>query len=138
MIEKTKKQRKGSISEEDISTLLQRSLFLYFFFKNPLIFISFIFTLFFATCVFLKEKKILIFCLGRYTATTVLALLQEVAQFPGVKLNWNALVEKTSTGISNPREYQMLWRHLAYRGALVEKLEDGAQLLVSFFFFFSF
>ncbi|XVF39651.1 hypothetical protein PTKIN_Ptkin01aG0050600 [Pterospermum kingtungense] len=88
MIEKTKKQRKGSVSEEDISTILQR-----------------------------------------YTATTVLTLLQEVAQFPEVKLNWNALVQKTSTGISNPREYQMLWRHLAYRGPLVDKLEDGAQPL---------
>ncbi|XWS25385.1 hypothetical protein CRYUN_Cryun27aG0064100 [Craigia yunnanensis] len=88
MIEKTKKQKKGSVSEEDISTLLQR-----------------------------------------YTATTVLTLLQEVAQFPGVKLNWNALVKKTSTGISNAREYQMLWRHVAYRDALLEKLEDGAELL---------
>ncbi|XP_022730580.1 uncharacterized protein LOC111285328 isoform X2 [Durio zibethinus] len=89
MIEKTKKQKKGSISEEDISTILQR-----------------------------------------YTATTILALLQEVAQFPGVKLNWNALVKKTSTGISNAREYQMLWHHLAYRDALLEKLEDGAEPLV--------
>ncbi|KAH1121775.1 hypothetical protein J1N35_004935 [Gossypium stocksii] len=84
MIQNTEKQKKGSISEEDISTLLQR-----------------------------------------YTATTVLALLQEVAQFPGVKLDWNALVKKTSTGISNAREYQMLWRHLAYRDVLLEKLEDG-------------
>lgn len=68
--------------------------------------------------------------LYRYTANTVLALLQEVAQSPGVKLDWNALVKKTSTGISNAREYQMLWRHLAYRNPLLEKLEDGAQPLV--------
>ncbi|XP_039053205.1 uncharacterized protein LOC120195190 [Hibiscus syriacus] len=84
----TKKQKKGSISEEDISTLLQR-----------------------------------------YPATTVLALLQEVAQFPDAKLDWNALVNKTSTGISNAREYQMLWRHLAYRDNLLEKLEDEAEPL---------
>ncbi|XVE60604.1 hypothetical protein DITRI_Ditri05aG0141700 [Diplodiscus trichospermus] len=88
MIEKTKRQKKGSISEEDISNILHR-----------------------------------------YTATTVLALLQEVAQYPGVKLNWDALVKKTSTGISNAREYQMLWRHLAYHDALLEKLEDGAEPL---------
>ncbi|KAE8695390.1 Homeodomain-like superfamily protein isoform 2 [Hibiscus syriacus] len=88
MIEKTKKQKRGSISEEDVSTLLQR-----------------------------------------YTATTVLALLQEVAQYPGMKLNWNALVKKTSTGISNAREYQMLWRHLAYRDSLLEKFDDGAEPL---------
>lgn len=67
----------------------------------------------------------------RYTATTILALLQEVAQFPGVKIDWNALVKKTSTGISSAREYQMLWRHLAYRHSLVEKLEEGAEPLVS-------
>lgn len=83
----------------------------------------------------------------RYTATTVLALLQEVAQSEGVKIDWNALVKKTSTGISNAREYQMLWRYLAYRHTLLETLEDGAQPLVikhmcymhtclcSFFFF---
>lgn len=89
MVENTnKKQKKGVISEGDISSLLQR-----------------------------------------YTANTVLALLQEVAQFPDVKLDWNALVKKTSTGISNAREYQMLWRHLAYRNTLLDKLEDNAQPL---------
>lgn len=67
----------------------------------------------------------------RYTATTVLALLQEVALSPDANIDWNTLVQKTSTGISNVREYQMLWRHLAYRHALLEKLEDEAQPLVS-------
>lgn len=68
--------------------------------------------------------------LCRYTATTVLALLQEVAHYPDVKIDWNALVRKTSTGISDAREYQMLWRHLAYRHALLDNLEDGAHPLV--------
>jgi hypothetical protein len=68
--------------------------------------------------------------LGRYTATTVLALLQEVAHCPDVKIDWNALVRNTSTGISDAREYQMLWRHLAYRHSLLDKLEDGAHPLV--------
>ncbi|XP_011016945.1 PREDICTED: uncharacterized protein LOC105120448 isoform X2 [Populus euphratica] len=88
MIEKSKKNKKGVISEEDVSTLLQR-----------------------------------------YTATTLLALLQEVAQFDGAKIDWNALVKKTSTGISNAREYRMLWRHLAYRHVLPEKFDDGAHPL---------
>ncbi|KAG2692541.1 hypothetical protein I3760_08G057100 [Carya illinoinensis] len=88
MVEKTKKLLKGSLSEEDISTLLQR-----------------------------------------YTATTVLALLQEVAHCPDVKIDWNALVKNTSTGISDAREYQMLWRHLAYRHDLLGKLEYGAHPL---------
>lgn len=67
----------------------------------------------------------------RYSATTVLTLLQEVANFAGAKINWEGLVKKTSTGISNAREYQMLWRHLAYRHALLDKLEDNAEPLVS-------
>ncbi|KAF9687394.1 hypothetical protein SADUNF_Sadunf02G0089000 [Salix dunnii] len=88
MIEKSKKNKRSLISEEDVSTLMQR-----------------------------------------YTATTVLALLQEVAQSDGAKIDWNALVKKTSTGISNAREYQMLWRHLAYRHDLPEKFDDGAHPL---------
>lgn len=87
MVENSKKQ-KCSISEEDISTLLQR-----------------------------------------YTATTLLALLQEVELCADVKLDWKELVKKSNTGITNAREYQMLWRHLAYRGGLDEKLEDGAEPL---------
>ncbi|XP_058223523.1 uncharacterized protein LOC131333172 isoform X2 [Rhododendron vialii] len=85
MVEKRKKQSKGTICEGDVSTLLQR-----------------------------------------YPATTVLTLLQEVAQVPDVKIDWNELVKKTSTGISNAREYQMLWRHLAYRDTIAERLDDGA------------
>ncbi|VFQ74218.1 unnamed protein product [Cuscuta campestris] len=64
--------------------------------------------------------------LDRYDARTVLALLQEVAQVPDVKIDWNELVKKTTTGIKNAREYQMLWRHLAYRHGLVDRLDDGA------------
>ncbi|KAL2517452.1 Homeodomain-like superfamily protein [Abeliophyllum distichum] len=88
MADKTKKRKTGSISEEDVSTLLQR-----------------------------------------YSAQTVLALLQEVAQVPEKKIDWNAMVKNTTTGISNPREYQMLWRHLAYRDDLVDSLSDAADPL---------
>ncbi|XP_031379465.1 uncharacterized protein LOC116194710 isoform X2 [Punica granatum] len=69
--------------------------------------------------------------LQRYPATTLLALLQEVAQFEQVRINWHELVKRSSTGISSPREYQMLWRHLAYRDALFEKSDDGVEPLVS-------
>ncbi|XP_052188898.1 uncharacterized protein LOC127799176 isoform X4 [Diospyros lotus] len=88
MVEKAKKHKKGTISEGDVSTLLQR-----------------------------------------YSATTVLSLLQEVAQVPEVKIDWNALVKKTATGISNAREYQMLWRHLAYRDSMVDRLDDESEPL---------
>ncbi|KAL3504874.1 hypothetical protein ACH5RR_034715 [Cinchona calisaya] len=88
MGEKSKKPRKNFITEEDISTLLQR-----------------------------------------YTATTVLTLLQEVAQVQDSKIDWNFLAKKSTTGISNPREYQMLWRHLAYHDALLDRLDDVAQPL---------
>lgn len=85
-------------------------------------------------------------CLGlglcRYSATTVLALLQEVTHSAEVNMDWNALVKNTSTGISDAREYQMLWRHLAYHHTLLHKFDHGAQPLVShsatfisFFFF---
>ncbi|CAL0319293.1 unnamed protein product [Lupinus luteus] len=70
----------------------------------------------------------------RNDATTVLTLLQEIAHYPNSKIDWNELVKKTSTGISNAREYQMLWRHLAYRHALpenpaaAEPLDDDSDL----------
>lgn len=71
-----------------------------------------------------------IWLIGRYTATTVLALLQEVAHWPPeVKIDWNQLVAKTTTGISNAREYQMVWHHLAYREALLDKFDNGTPLV---------
>lgn len=69
--------------------------------------------------------------MGRYSATTVLALLQEVTHSAEVNMDWNALVRNTSTGISDAREYQMLWRHLAYHHTLLHKFDHGAQPLVS-------
>ncbi|XP_024977068.1 uncharacterized protein LOC112514703 isoform X1 [Cynara cardunculus var. scolymus] len=68
--------------------------------------------------------------LQRYKASTVLDLLGEVYRFQDVqdvKIDWNALVKQTKTGITNPREYQMLWRHLAYCDPLIDELEDDAQ-----------
>ncbi|KAG1331076.1 chitinase-like protein PB1E7.04c [Cocos nucifera] len=67
--------------------------------------------------------------LQRYSATSILALLQEISQFASAKIDWNALVKRTSTGITNAREYQMLWRHLAYRDKLLDKVEDGTDPL---------
>jgi len=61
----------------------------------------------------------------------VLAILQEVGQVADEKIDWNAMVRKSATGITNAREYQMLWRHLAYRHGLVDKFDDEAQPLVS-------
>ncbi|OIT22295.1 PREDICTED: uncharacterized protein LOC109217794 [Nicotiana attenuata] len=89
MFEKSKKQT-CFVTEEDISTLLQR-----------------------------------------YNATTLLGVLGEVAAQVAAddKIDWNALVKKSTTGITNAREYQMLWRHLAYRHDLLDKLDDAAQPL---------
>ncbi|XP_059279617.1 uncharacterized protein LOC132033614 [Lycium ferocissimum] len=88
MVDKRKLQKRVFVSEDDISTLLQR-----------------------------------------YTPMTVLTLLQEVEQVKDVKIDWNELVRKTTTGITNVREYQMLWRHLAYRNGLLDDLDDDAQPL---------
>ncbi|CAA3007186.1 uncharacterized protein LOC111378211 isoform X2 [Olea europaea subsp. europaea] len=88
MADTTKKRKKGSISEENVSTLLQR-----------------------------------------YSAQTVLALLQEVAVVAEKKIDWKAMVKNTTTGISNPREYQMLWRHIAYRDDLIDLLNTAVDPL---------
>ncbi|XP_055830096.1 uncharacterized protein LOC129899238 [Solanum dulcamara] len=77
---------------------------------------------------FVSEEDIAIL-LQRYSATTVLAMLQEVEQVADKKIDWNAMVKKSTTGITNAREYQMLWRHLSYRHGLVDKLDDEAQPL---------
>ncbi len=121
MVERTKKHKKSFISEDDISSLLQRSLTLSLCFYWILVLLIGIEGLYNYICGFLF----------RYPATTVLALLQEVAHCAEMKMDWNALVKNTSTGISDAREYQMLWRHLAYHHALVQKFEHGAQPLVS-------
>ncbi|XP_014630055.1 uncharacterized protein [Glycine max] len=68
----------------------------------------------------------------RYDATTVFTLLQEVAHYPHPKIDWCELVKKSATEISNAREYQMLWRHLAYRHSLPEIFEDGDEPLPHF------
>ncbi|KAF5807798.1 putative transcription factor MYB-related family [Helianthus annuus] len=65
--------------------------------------------------------------LQRYSPTTILTLLHEVAQVQDVKIDWNALIKHTKTGITNPREYQILWRHLAYCDPLLETLEKDTQ-----------
>ncbi|KAH0684866.1 hypothetical protein KY289_022618 [Solanum tuberosum] len=86
MVEKRKLNKRGFVTEDDMSTLLQR-----------------------------------------YTAFTMLTLLQEVGQVNGSKIDWNDLVKKTATGITSAREYQMVWRHLAYRKVLLDKFDDDAQ-----------
>ncbi|XP_047166624.1 uncharacterized protein LOC124835701 [Vigna umbellata] len=65
----------------------------------------------------------------RYDPSTVFILLQEVAHYAKPKIDWSELVKKSATGISNVREYQMLWRHLAYRHSLPENFEVGAEPL---------
>jgi hypothetical protein len=62
--------------------------------------------------------------LFRYDAATVLTVLQELTHYTESKFDWNELVKKTTSGISNAREYQMLWRHLAYRYNLPENFDE--------------
>ncbi|KAJ0254514.1 SANT/Myb domain-containing protein [Hirschfeldia incana] len=57
--------------------------------------------------------------LQRYDTVMILKLLQEMAYYDEPKMDWNEMVKKTSTGITNPRDYQLLWRHLAYRDSLL-------------------
>ncbi|KAG8390077.1 hypothetical protein BUALT_Bualt01G0045900 [Buddleja alternifolia] len=64
--------------------------------------------------------------LQRYSIKTVLTLLQEVAKVAGEKIDWNAVVQNTATGISSARECQMLWRNLAYGQTLFDQFDNGA------------
>ncbi|XP_010490264.1 PREDICTED: uncharacterized protein LOC104768011 [Camelina sativa] len=66
--------------------------------------------------------------LQRYDTKTILRMLQEMAYYSELKMDWNELVKKTTTGITNAREYQLLWRHLSYREPLLP-VEDDAQPL---------
>ncbi|XP_074556980.1 uncharacterized protein LOC141812929 [Curcuma longa] len=65
----------------------------------------------------------------RYSPSTILTLLKEISQDPGAKKDWHKLVKNTATGITNAREYQMLWRHLAYHHTLLDNIEEGAEPL---------
>lgn len=83
-------------------------------------------------CLTYSAWDLPLFC--RYDTMTILKLLQEMAYYAKPKMDWNELVKKTTTGITNAREYQLLWRHLAYRDSLLP-VEDDAQLpvrLISF------
>lgn len=66
----------------------------------------------------------------------MLTLLQEVAHCADSKIDWDALVKNTSTGISDAREYHMLWRHLAYHHALLDSFQYAPHPLVSLSLFF--
>ncbi|KAH0468935.1 hypothetical protein IEQ34_002167 [Dendrobium chrysotoxum] len=61
---------------------------------------------------------------GRYNLTIIITILKEISEITDVKIDWKTLVKRSSTGISNAREYQMLWRHLAYREPLFENLVE--------------
>ncbi|KAG6547566.1 hypothetical protein Mapa_011015 [Marchantia paleacea] len=65
----------------------------------------------------------------RYSAVTVMGLIREIARCESSKLDFNALVKKSTTGISCAREYQALWRHIAYRAELDDTYEEDAELL---------
>ncbi|CAM0945791.1 unnamed protein product [Alopecurus aequalis] len=68
--------------------------------------------------------------LHKYTPATILTALQEVAQHAERRrIDWRALVAKTTTGITSAREYQMLWRYFAYRHDFVENVDDSSQPL---------
>ncbi|KAM7253616.1 hypothetical protein ACFE04_021770 [Oxalis oulophora] len=58
--------------------------------------------------------------LQRYSTLIVLRMLGQIVDNLGEKLDWNELARNTSTEITHPRKYQMLWRHLAYGDLLVD------------------
>ncbi|AAB60727.1 F21M12.10 gene product [Arabidopsis thaliana] len=67
----------------------------------------------------------------RYDMETILRMLQEISYCSETKMDWNALVKKTTTGITNAREYQLLWRHLSYRHPLLPVEDDALPLVMA-------
>lgn len=65
---------------------------------------------------------------------TLLTLLQEVERVAGDKIDWDELVKNTATGISCAREYQMLWRHLAYGNILEDQIDSDAEPMARILF----
>lgn len=61
---------------------------------------------------------------------TVLTLLQEVEKVAGEKIDWDAIVKNTATGISSATECQMLWRHIAYGQTLTDQFDSDANPMV--------
>ncbi|XP_024383369.1 uncharacterized protein [Physcomitrium patens] len=61
----------------------------------------------------------------RYSASTIVTMLREIARCKSPKLDWVMLCKSTVTGITNPKEYQAVWRSLAYRAELEDSFEDN-------------
>lgn len=68
----------------------------------------------------------------RYNSSTLVTLLREIAKCKSSKLDWALLAKCTATGITSAREYQAVWRSIAYRAELLNAFEDNDQALVSF------
>ncbi|MCO5593756.1 hypothetical protein L7F22_047773 [Adiantum nelumboides] len=77
---------------------------------------------------FISEADVALL-LRRYTTSTILTLLQEVSNTAGSKVDWTSVVRNSNTGINSAREYQALWRHLAYRANLPDNSEFDAEVL---------
>lgn len=74
----------------------------------------------------------------RYNSSTLVTLLREIAKCKSSKLDWALLAKCTTTGITSAREYQAVWRSIAYRAELMNAFEDNDQALVGFKFFLGF
>ena len=68
----------------------------------------------------------------RYNSSTLVTLLREIAKCKSSKLDWALLAKCTATGITSAREYQAVWRSIAYRAELLNAFEDNDQALVGF------
>lgn len=68
--------------------------------------------------------------MARYNSSTLVTLLREIAKCETAKLDWYALIKSSATGITSAREYQALWRSLAYRVELAPSFDDDDEPLV--------
>jgi hypothetical protein len=73
------------------------------------------------------------FLVGRYSSSTIVTMLREIARCKSAKLDWVVLCKGTATGIRNPKEYQAVWRSIAYHSELDDSFEGNESPLVCSF-----
>ena len=71
--------------------------------------------------------------LGRYSSGAIVTMMREIAKCKSAKLDWAVLCKGTATGITNPKEYQAVWRSIAYHTELDDSFEDNDSPMVRCF-----
>ncbi|KAG0622023.1 hypothetical protein M758_3G065300 [Ceratodon purpureus] len=61
----------------------------------------------------------------RYSSSMIVTMLREISRCKSAKLDWVMLCKGTATGITNPKEYQAVWRSIAYHAELDDSFDGN-------------